>query len=792
MVLALAWCAQGAEHPGPTHPGAVIYKKLCVECHAENGAAVKGKTDEPLTGSRDVATLAKRIERTMPEDHPELCVGEDAKAVAQYIYDAFYSVEARARNTPSRIDLTRLTVSQYQNSVADLIVSFRGTVGFGNERGLKANYYGGFNFNERKEFQDKQKAEQEARKKQGGNPEASPPPLKKDRYERIDRQVGFDFGDGVPKDKEAAEFSSAGFSIRWEGSLIAEETGTYEFVVRTRNGITLWVNQANYGEEGRKTIDGWVAPGNEIREEKGSVFLIGGRPYPLRLEFFKHKEKASLVELLWKKPGGVLETIPERNLVPYSVHETCVISTPFPADDRSVGYERGSNVSKAWIEAVTTGAIDASDYVLNRLDLLARTKPNQPDRAKKIGEFGVQFVERAFRHPLSEAERKRFVDHYFDSSESLDAAVKKLVLMTLTSPRFLYPGLPHGEKTDQWELASRLALTLWDSLPDGPLRDRAQKGQLAKPEQLAKEVDRMVWDFRTRAKMRGFFRHWLELDRGDDLAKDKSVFPEFNDAVFADLRTSLDLFIEDAVWGEGGNYHRLMLADHLFLNERLGKLYGKPDLKGNFQKVSFSPDRRSGIVTHPFLLTTLAYHNSTSPIHRGVFLTRNIAGIALKSPPMANVFKEGEFNPSLTMREKVTEMTRSKACMACHVTINPLGFSLEHYDGIGRWQVTDRKKPVDTTGNFKTESGETVKIKGARDVAEFAANSPDAHRAFIQQLFHHLVKQPVLAYGDDKMEDLRTGFEKSQYYIPELLKRIALSAVLETPEHSPQVSVAKQ
>ncbi|MCB1062218.1 MAG: DUF1592 domain-containing protein [Verrucomicrobiae bacterium] len=747
-----------SEHPGPDHPGAKIYQKLCVECHAENGEGVKDKADDPLRGNRDIAELSRRIEKTMPEDEEDKCVGPDAKAVAEYIYHAFYSVEARARNTPARIDLTRLTVPQYQQSVADLVLSFRGNIGFANERGLKANYFGDRNFNERKEFKDQKKP---------------------DRFERIDPNIRFDYGEGVPSFEESKEFSKEGFSIRWEGTLLAEETGTYEFVIRTRNGATLWVNEQDHGDDGKKTIDAWVSAGNDVREETGSEFLIGGRPYPIRLEFFKYKGKAASIELLWKTPHGVLEPIPERNLTPFWVNESLVVDTPFPADDRSVGYERGTSVSKTWFDAITAGAITTADYVVDHLDALARTKSDQPDRAKKIGDFGVQFVERAFRRPLSEEERIHFVDHHYQTSDTLELAVKRLVLMTLTSPRFLYPNLPHGEEPDQWDTASRLALTLWDSIPDDRLRDLAKKGKLATREQIEAEANRMTWDWRTRTKLRGFFHHWLELERAEDLAKDKEVFPEFNDAVLADLRTSLNLFIEAAVWGEGGNYRQLMQADYLYLNERLGKLYGADQVKGDFQKVSLDPNQRAGLVTHPFLLTSLAYHNNTSPIHRGVFLTRNIVGMTLKSPPMANVFKDSKFDPSLTMREKVTEMTRSQACMGCHVTINPLGFSLEHYDGIGRWRMTDREKPVNSTSDFKTDTGQTIKLTGARDVAEYAANSQSAHRAFVQQLFHHLVKQPVLAYGDDKMETLRTGFEQSNYYIPELIKRISIIAATE-------------
>ena len=768
LLLAIPFVAVGfaapalatTPHPGPDHPGAKIYQKLCLECHGEAGEGVEGYADDPLYGNRSIESLTGRIERTMPEDEEDLCVGEDAKAVAEYIYHAFYSEEARARNTPARIDLTRLTEPQFRNSVADLILGFRGNIGFPEEHGFRAHYYGGFKFNDREEYRKEKK---------------------KDRFETTDSLIRFDFGEGIPKKEEAKEFDAEGFSIRWEGVLHPEETGTYEFIIRTRNGATLWVNENDHNERGDKTIDAWVAPNNEIREEKGSVFLIAGRPTPIRLEFFKYKEQKAYIELQWKPPHGVAKTIPSHNVSPGWTQESFLVSNPFPADDRSVGYERGTSVSKAWFDAVTTGALEAAQYVADHVDQLAKTKNDDPERARKIGEFGVQFTERAFRRPISEDERKRFVDRHYDNSKSLEEAVKKVVLQALTSPQFLYPGLPDDSGHDQWAIASQLALVLWDSVPDHRLRDWAAKGHLKDPKQVEQKASELVWDWRTKAKLRGFFHHWLELERAAELAKDKSVFPEFNDAVLADLRTSLDLFLEEAVWGEGGNYRQLLLADYLFLNERLGKLYGKPEIKGGFQKVAMDPTRRSGIVTHPFLLSSLAYHNSTSPIHRGVFLTRNIVGMTLKSPPMANEFKDGKFDPNLTMREKVTEMTRSKACMACHVTINPLGFSLEHFDGIGRWQTKDRDKPINATSDFKTDTGETIKLTGARDVAAFAADTPSAHRAFIQQVFHHLVKQPVLAYGPDTMEQLQERFQQTGFYVPELLKHVAVTSALHQP-----------
>ncbi|HRQ89641.1 MAG TPA: DUF1588 domain-containing protein, partial [Bacteroidia bacterium] len=748
------------------HPGKAIYEKLCLDCHGPKGEGVKGKADDPLVGSRTLESLAGRIDRTMPEDEPELCVGEDAKTVAAYIHDAFYSVEARARNTPARIELSRLTVSQYRNSVADLVVSFRYEPWIPEERGLKANYFGDRSFNERKEFREQEKP---------------------DKYERVDATVKFDFGEGIPQHEEAKEFSPEQFSVRWTGSILPEETGIHEFVVRTRNGFTLWVNDIDRGEEaGGKTIDGWVVPNNEVREETGSVFLVGGRPYPIRLDFFTYKEKSASVELLWKTPHGVLETIPSRNLAPNGSPETLLVDVPFPADDRSVGYERGTMVSKAWLEAVTAGAIMASDYVVKRLDELARTKRDQPDRRQKIEEFAGQFVARAFRRPLSEEEKERFVRVHFKSDANPEQAVKRIVLQALSSPRFLYPELASEGKPDGWALASRLALSLWDSVPNQKLIERAAKGEFDQPEKLDGIVSEATWNWRTRAKMRGFYHHWLEMERADELVKDKEAFPGFDPAIAADLRTSLLIFLDEATWSKDktDGYRQLLLSTEIPMNERLGKFYGV-EVKGGFQPVTLDGGKRAGLITHPYLLSYLAYHNNTSPIHRGVFLTRHLLGMPLKSPPMANEFKDSGFDPNLTMRQKVAEMTKSQECMGCHVTINPLGFSLENYDGIGRWREQDRGRPVDAISDFHTDDGRGLKLSGPRDVAELAVASPSAHRAFIEKLFHHFVKQPVRAYDVDGMEKLRKTFEQSDYQIHYLIRQIALTAVTHASGSSP-------
>ena len=130
-----------------------------------------------------------------------------------------------------------------------------------------------------------------------------------------------------------------------------------------------------------------------------------------------------------------------------------------------------------------------------------------------------------------------------------------------------------------------------------------------------------------------FFHHWLDMDSERDLLKDKKLYPDFDEGRIADLRHSLNLFIEEVVWSDASDYRQLLLAKNLPLNASLGKLYGKSVRGKGFVRVEFDPKQRAGLITHPYLLSSFAYPNNSSPIHRGVFLTRQMLGRQLKPPP---------------------------------------------------------------------------------------------------------------------------------------------------------------
>jgi mono/diheme cytochrome c family protein len=726
------------------HPGKLIYEKHCVECHGANGEGVEDEYDDPLYGNRSLASLAKRIDKTMPEDNEELLDAEQSAQVADYIYHAFYSAEARSGGKPLKPDFVRLTSNQFRNSIADIFGHFQKEPDqiVEKERGLLGKY----------------------RAKGVITPEGFQPEGDSS-FQRKDARIAFQFGEGSP-DKF---LNSQNFFIRWEGSVIAEETGNYEFVVKTQNGARFFINDLQ-----NPLIDGSVSSGLEPREEKGTIFLLGGRPYPIRLEYRKSTEPSASIELMWKIPNGVLETVPSSHLSPVQTRATVIVSNPFPADDSSDGYPRGTSISKAWFDAVTEAAITTSEYAAENLDRFAGTKPDDAERPAKLKAFAREFASVALRRPLSNEDAAAFIEPHFANGNYPEIGVKRVILATLTSPKFLYPALSERETPDDYDVAARLALAMWDSVPDQELRQQVAAGGFKTPEQIRRQADRMLWNPRSREKLHGFFHHWLQIKDITAIAKDPAVYPDLNEAVLSDLRRSLGVFIDGIVWDGRGDYRELLSANYMILNDRLAKFYQKEPVGEEFRRVDLPDSQRAGVLTHPYLLTSFSYFKDTSPIHRGVFLTRSIVGRALKPPPEAVEFKDGHFDPSLTMREKVTDVTKSAACMGCHSEINPLGFALESYDAVGRWRTMDNNKPVNTVSDFPDDNGGTVRIATARDIAEFAIQSESSKKTFIRQLFNHTVKQPAEVYGKQTLDRLTKKFSATDFNIRELLLESAV------------------
>ncbi|HEY2341547.1 MAG TPA: cytochrome c, partial [Chthoniobacteraceae bacterium] len=190
VAAALIATAAIAEEPADL-PGAKIYQHTCADCHGKNGEGVPDKYDEPLQGNRSIESLAKRISRTMPDDDPGTCTGDDAKQVAEYIYQAFYSPAAQARIRPEEIDLARLTVEQYRASVADVLGRFHsGDQSFGSEHGLHGHYTG-FQIEKPPEVDPAPKPDQ-APDAQAQPPKPKPKPEEKEKEKKDRPRVRMD------------------------------------------------------------------------------------------------------------------------------------------------------------------------------------------------------------------------------------------------------------------------------------------------------------------------------------------------------------------------------------------------------------------------------------------------------------------------------------------------------------------------------------------------------------------------------------------------------------------------
>ena len=729
--------------------GEVVYRQDCMSCHGPVGEGVAGKADEPLVGEKSIASLAKYIAREMPENDPGTLSLADATASAEYIHKAFYSGEARARNHPPRIELAHLTVRQYRESIADLLASLRNATSTTETGGLAGTY--------------RERPERDPKKPDQNRPEVT-------FKQQVDPVIDFDFGDKAP---DKGTFA-AQFAINWTGSVHVPDTGEYEFRVTTPNGVRLYVNAPENGSEKNALIDIWVSSAM-TRTAAAPIFLLGGRSYPLKLEFFKYKDKTASLKLEWRPPGGAWTVIPRTNLSPKSSSPVSVISVPLPPDDGSIGYERGASVSREWTEAIAKGALQVSGMIGPHLFALAGTKADAPDRGEKLKAFTLRFAQMAYRRPLTD-EQKADLTAIYAASVVPEVAAKRAFIFTLSNPAFLYPGI--GPQ-DDYAVASRLALALWDSVPDAALLKAAAAGQLKDAAQVRLQAQRMMKDPRAKSKLRDFLHHWLHVEEGAEIAKDQKEYPGFDQGVVMDLRTSLDLFAESIVWSEASDYRQLLLSDTILMNERLAKFYGqKVEAGGGFQPVKMDADQRGGVLTHPFVLATFSYTKSSSPIHRGVFVTRNILGLMLKPPPMAIAFMDDKFDPSFTMREKVTELTSKPACMSCHVTINPLGFSFERFDAVGRVRSTDNKKPVDPTSDYTTSDGNVIKLTGARDVAVHAAESLSGQTGFVRNLFQEMVKQPPAAYSPELLGQLTQKFRADNFHVRNLAVEVAVVAAL--------------
>jgi hypothetical protein len=324
----------------------------------------------------------------------------------------------------------------------------------------------------------------------------------------------------------------------------------------------------------------------------------------------------------------------------------------------------------------------------------------------------TKLARRAFRRPVTDHDVKPLLVFYQGARAQgdFDHGIQKALEAMLVSPDFLFrverdpkeaaPGSVY--RIDDFALASRLSFFLWSSIPDDQLLNLAEQGKLKDPLVLQQQVRRMLDDPRSQALVDNFAGQWLYLRNLQLSSPDPDAFPEFDDSLRQAFQTETSLFFQN-VLREDHSVLELLDANYTFLNQRLAQHYGIPNVYGSqFRKVMLTDPNRGGLLGQGSILTVTSYPNRTSVVQRGKWILENLLGAPPPPPPpdVPELQPHGKDGKPLTMRQQMEEHRANPVCASCHSRMDPLGFALENYDGVGKWRDQDSGNTIDASGKL--------------------------------------------------------------------------------------------
>ena len=319
---------------------------------------------------------------------------------------------------------------------------------------------------------------------------------------------------------------------------------------------------------------------------------------------------------------------------------------------------------------------------------------------------------RAYRRPVTDAEVDELLRFYQAGRKrgAFDRGIQESLTFILASPKFLFRAEPDPPQAaagvpypvSDVELASRLSFFLWSTIPDDDLVTLAAQGRLHEPATLERQVRRMLADPKSKTLVDNFAAQWLFLRNLQSFIPDSDEFPNWDDNLRQAMRTETSLFFE-SIMREDRSVLDLLTANYTFVNERLARHYGMPNVYGSqFRRVTIADENRRGLLGQGSVLAVTSYPNRTSVVLRGKYILENILGTPPPSPP-ANTppLKEtGEDGKELPLRALMEQHRKSPTCATCHRVIDPLGFSLENFDATGKWRVKEVAGAVDASGQL--------------------------------------------------------------------------------------------
>jgi hypothetical protein len=465
-----------------------------------------------------------------------------------------------------------------------------------------------------------------------------------------------------------------------------------------------------------------------------------------------------------KRPSTLLET--ERQ--PYQAH---------------FNMDRHPRITPAVYSLTVNGPYDASGPGSSPSRQRILVCPGEEEGCAK--RILTTLMRRAYRRPVADADLAAPMKFYREARAEggHEAGIEMALRSVLVSPEFLFrveqdpagvaPGTAYP--VSDLELASRLSFFLWSSIPDDELLDAAIHGKLRTPAVLERQVRRMLADTRSSSLVTNFADQWLYLRNLDSVHPDMRAFPDFDDNLRQAFREETELFFE-SVMREDRSILDLIQANYTFLNERLAKHYGIPNVYGSrFRRVTFGPqDMRGGLLRQGSILTVTSYATRTSPVIRGKWILSNILGVPPPPPPGAvPTLKEGAAAGNATsMRERMAEHRANPACAGCHKLMDPVGFTLENYDAVGRWRTAEDGKPIDASGGLPDGS----KFEGAAGLQRAILSRPEVFAGvFTEKLLTYALGRGVESYDAPAVRGVVRGAQAKDYRFSSFLLGIVSS-----------------
>jgi hypothetical protein len=390
---------------------------------------------------------------------------------------------------------------------------------------------------------------------------------------------------------------------------------------------------------------------------------------------------------------------------------------------------------------------------------------------------------RAYRRPVTAADVAGPLKFYGEgrAEEGFEAGIERALQAVLVSPEFLFrvEQDPAGVAPNtaypisDLALASRLSFFLWSSIPDDELLDTAVRGDLRKPAVLEKQVRRMLADERSRSLVTNFASQWLYLRNLDSMTPDMRLFPDFDDNLRQAFRQETELFFE-SILREDRSILDLLNADYTFVNERLAKHYGIPNIYGSrFRRIPLCKDsKRGGLLRQGSILTVTSYATRTSPVIRGKWVLSNLLGTP-PPPPLPNVPSlENTVGEGLSVRERLAQHRADPVCAGCHKLMDPPGFALENYDAVGRWRTVEEGRPIDAAGGLPDGS----EFDGIDGLQQGLLNRPELFAgALTEKLLTYALGRGVEYYDGAAVRGVVAKAEAEDYRFSSLILGITNS-----------------